>query len=44
MIVDPWGTIVAECSDGTGVIVADLDMSYLERVRASLPSLAHRKL
>lgn len=44
MIVDPWGAIVAECSDRTGLIVADLDRAYLERVRAELPSLRHRKL
>jgi predicted amidohydrolase len=44
MIIDPWGTVVAECSDGSGVVVADVDLAYLDRVRASLPSLQHRKL
>jgi predicted amidohydrolase len=44
MIVDPWGTVVAEASDGVGVIVADIDRDYLARVRVSLPSLAHRRL
>jgi deaminated glutathione amidase len=44
LICDPWGTIVAECSDGVGVAVADIDAAFAERVRRSLPSLAHRKL
>ncbi len=44
LIADPWGTVVAECSDGVGVAVADIDPDYTRRVRASVPSLRHRKL
>ena len=44
MVVDPWGTIVAEASDRSTVVVADVDLRYLEHVRASLPCLTHRKL
>jgi deaminated glutathione amidase len=44
MIIDPWGAVVAECSDRMGIVVADLDREYLERVRAQLPSLKHRRL
>jgi deaminated glutathione amidase len=44
LIVDPWGTIVAECSDGPGVAVADVDLTYTTRVRQSVPSLTHRRL
>ncbi|MEZ4372473.1 MAG: carbon-nitrogen hydrolase family protein [Polyangiaceae bacterium] len=44
LIADPWGQIVAEASDGVGVILADLDLEQLRRVRASLPCLRHRKL
>jgi deaminated glutathione amidase len=44
MIVDPWGTIVAEASDRVGVIVADVDRAYLDRVRGILPCLRHRRL
>jgi predicted amidohydrolase len=50
MIVDPWGTVLAEAGgsaddpDGTGaVIVAELDGSEQERVRSVLPSLANRR-
>ena len=44
MIVDPWGTIIAEVSDGEGVAIADLDLKLLDDVRARLPSLANRRL
>lgn len=44
MIVDPWGTVVAEASDRSTVVVADADRAYLERVRTALPCLTHRKL
>ena len=44
MIVDPWGTVVAECSDQVGGVLAQIEGSYLQEVRAKLPSLQHRRL
>lgn len=44
MIVDPWGVVLAECGEGEGWAVARLRFSDLERVRAALPSLRHRRL
>jgi predicted amidohydrolase len=44
LVVDPWGTVVAEATDGPGVVVATLERARLEAVRRSLPSLNHRKL
>jgi predicted amidohydrolase len=44
MIVDPWGKILAELSDGPGVITAEIDLAYLAKVRAELPALKHRRL
>lgn len=45
LIVDPWGTVVAErTEDGPGVVLADLDPAVLARVRDSLPALEHRTL
>lgn len=43
LIVDPWGEVVAQCSEGEGFATADLDFPYQDRVRTSLPSLLHRK-
>jgi deaminated glutathione amidase len=44
MIVDPWGRVLARAADQEGVLVAPLDMEYLERVRRELPSLTHARL
>lgn len=44
MIIDPWGTVLAEAGTEPGVIYADLDMEYLNEVRKKLPSLKHRVL
>ena len=42
VIVDPWGVVLAQAPDGEGVAVADLDMTRLEQIRASLPALQNR--
>jgi predicted amidohydrolase len=44
MIVDPWGTVLAQAPDTLGVTVADLDLDRLATIRAELPSLANRRL
>jgi len=44
LIVDPWGEVIAQCSEGEGLAVAQVDVGYQDRVRAALPSLLHRKL
>jgi predicted amidohydrolase len=44
LIADPWGTIVAECGEGEGVAVTEIDPGYVAKVRRSVPSLAHRRL
>jgi predicted amidohydrolase len=43
MIVDPWGTVLAQAQDTIGVIVADCDLARLDDIRSSLPSLANRR-
>ncbi|MBO6934961.1 MAG: carbon-nitrogen hydrolase family protein [Deltaproteobacteria bacterium] len=44
LVVDPWGTVLAECGEGEGVAIATVDPAVVERVRAQLPSLRHRRL
>src|SRR5512133_546172 len=44
MIVDPWGVVLARCPDGEGVCVAPFRRERLERTRAELPALGHRKM
>jgi predicted amidohydrolase len=41
MIVDPWGTVIARCQNGQKIIYADLDLSYLKKVRKKLPVLSN---
>jgi predicted amidohydrolase len=43
MIVDPWGRILAEASDGEDVVTADLDFGVLADIRGRLPALRHRR-
>jgi predicted amidohydrolase len=44
MVVDPWGTVVAQAPDVVGVTLADLDFDRLATIRAELPSLANVRL
>jgi predicted amidohydrolase len=44
MIVDPWGTVIAQAVDTVGVTFADLDLDRLETIRTEVPSLANRRL
>jgi deaminated glutathione amidase len=44
MIIDPWGTILAEQASGEAVLTTELDPAVLNRVRSSLPALDHRRL
>ena len=43
MVVDPWGTVLAQAPDGEGVAVADLDFARLAEIRERLPALRHRR-
>lgn len=44
MIVDPWGTVLAQAPDTVGIVTAELDLERLEEIRRELPSLANRRL
>ncbi|MGH7269831.1 MAG: carbon-nitrogen hydrolase family protein, partial [Polyangiaceae bacterium] len=44
LIIDPWGEVIAQCSEGEGFAMATLDFAYQDRVRTALPALLHRKL
>jgi predicted amidohydrolase len=42
LIVDPWGEVIAQCSEGEGMATAWLDFGQQDRIRTALPSLLHR--
>ena len=44
MVVDPWGTVLAERAEGEGVVLADIDPERTRQVRAALPALLNRRL
>jgi predicted amidohydrolase len=43
LIVDPWGTVLAQAPDEETVVVAEIDRARLRDIRAKLPSLANRQ-
>jgi nitrilase len=43
MVVNPWGHVVAQVSDGIGWSTARIDQALTARVRRDMPVLDHRK-
>jgi len=43
MIVDPWGTVVAQAPDTVGIITADLDLERVTSIRRQIPVLLNRR-
>ncbi|MBA2757251.1 MAG: carbon-nitrogen hydrolase family protein [Chloroflexi bacterium] len=43
MIIDPWGTVIAQAADEVGIIAADIDMDRVAAVRRQIPVLANRR-
>ncbi len=41
LIIDPWGTILADAGEEAGFIVADIDPGKVREVREMVPSLRH---
>ena len=44
MIINPWGDILAQCSDGEALVLADVDRVQQSQTRSRFPSLTHRRL
>ncbi|XP_032060516.1 deaminated glutathione amidase isoform X1 [Aythya fuligula] len=43
LVVDPWGTVVAQRGEGPGLCYAEIDLEYLQRVRREIPVQEHRR-
>ena len=41
LIVDPWGTVIAEGGTEPGIVTAEIDPAKVVAVRKSIPSLQH---
>jgi predicted amidohydrolase len=44
MIIDPWGNVIAKASDYPSVILAEIDLQYVNSVRKQIPVLKNRRL
>ena len=44
LVADPWGHVVAKCSDGVGWATARVDQALTARVRRDMPVLEHRDM
>lgn len=42
-VIDPWGAIIAQCREGTGLALAQIDLDYLNKVRNEMPVFTHRR-
>jgi predicted amidohydrolase/diadenosine tetraphosphate (Ap4A) HIT family hydrolase len=43
MIVDPYGKVVAQCSDREGLCYAEIDLNYIKEVRQGLNMIGDRR-
>jgi predicted amidohydrolase len=41
LVVDPWGTVVAQQASEEGVVLFDIDAAQVARTRTQLPVLSH---
>jgi predicted amidohydrolase len=44
LMIDPWGSVLAEAGDVAGVITAVIDLKKVDEVRAQLPVLQHHRI
>jgi predicted amidohydrolase len=43
MVVDPWGTVIAQAADRVEIVTAELDTDRVAAVRRQIPALANRR-
>ena len=43
MIVDPWGTVLAQCHENPGVCTAEIDLDLMGRRRQEMPVSRHKR-
>lgn len=41
--VDPWGQVIAQCTEGVGIAIAPINLDYVKKVRRNLPVYNHRR-
>jgi predicted amidohydrolase len=43
LIVDPWGKVLADGGEGTGIVTAQIDPARISEARGMVPSLRHNR-
>jgi deaminated glutathione amidase len=43
LVIDPWGTVLLDMSEGQGVGFAEIDLNLIEKARQQIPVLDHRR-
>ena len=43
MIIDPWGTMLAQVPGKEGLAFAHIDLSMISDIRSRMPVMAHRR-
>ena len=41
MVVSPWGEVIAQMDEGTGPLIAEIDLAQVRSARTRVPSLRH---
>lgn len=41
--MDPWGNVVAQCSENTNIATAEINLDYVKNVQQSMPVWKHRR-
>lgn len=44
MVVDPWGTVVADASDRVGTVTTRIEPAYADQIRRQMPVMEHHRL
>lgn len=44
MIVDPWGVVLDELPQGSGLVIAEIDRERIDKMRRNFPVLRHRRI
>lgn len=43
MIINPWGIITTQASDGISTVIGEIDLEMLRNIRKTFPALEHRR-
>ncbi|WP_455198816.1 carbon-nitrogen hydrolase family protein [Kaarinaea lacus] len=44
MIVNPWGVVIDRLAHGSGFVIANVDLDYMETIKRNFPVLEHRRM